>query len=71
MQSQTELMEPGTRGIRGARAYLARSAPNSDTRSIMVSSMGDNVGDDKGCDDKVISTAMEAGFGNTGDGKDV
>ena len=37
----------------------------------MVSSMGDNVGDDKGWDDKVISIAMEAGFGDTGFGKDV
>ena len=32
----------------------------------MVLSMGDNVGDDK-----VISTAMEVGSGDTGDGKDV
>ena len=32
----------------------------------MVSPMGGNVGDDK-----VISTAMEAGFGDTGYGKDV
>ena len=31
----------------------------------MVSPMGGNVGDDKGWDDKVISTAMEAGSGNT------
>ena len=53
------------------RGRLARSAPNFDTRSIMVSSMGGNVGDDKGWDDKVISTTMEAGFGDTGDGKDV
>ena len=37
----------------------------------MVSSMGDNVEDDKRWDDKVISTAMEAGCGDTGDGKDV
>ena len=37
----------------------------------MVSSMGGNVGDDKGWDDKVISTAIEAGSGDTGDGKDV
>ena len=37
----------------------------------MVSSMGGNVGDDKGWDDKVISTAMKAGSGNTRDGKDV
>ena len=34
-----------------------------------VSLMADNVGDDKGWDDKMISIAMEAGFGNTGDGK--
>ena len=32
----------------------------------MVSSIGGNVGDDK-----VISTAMEASFGDTEDGKDV
>ena len=37
----------------------------------MVSSMGGNVGDDKGWDDKVISTVMEAGSSNTGYGKDV
>ena len=37
----------------------------------MVSSMGGNVRDDKGWDDKVISTAMEAGSSDTGDGKDV
>ena len=37
----------------------------------MVSSMGGNVGDDKWWGDKVISTTMEAGSGNTGDGKDV
>ena len=46
------------------RGRLAGSAPNSDTRSTMVSSvspMGGNVGDDKGWDDKVISTVMEAG----------
>ena len=36
-----------------------------------VSSMRGNVGDDKVGDDKVISTAMEAGFGDTEDGKDV
>ena len=36
-----------------------------------VSSMGGNVGDDKGWDDKVISNAMEADPGDTGDGKDV
>ena len=33
----------------------------------MVSSMRGNVGDDKGWDDKVISTAMEADSGDTGD----
>ena len=64
MQFQTKLMEPSTRHIHGARGRLARSAPNSDTRSTMVSSMSGNVGDDK-----VISTTMEVGFGNTGDGK--
>ena len=37
----------------------------------MVSSMGGNVGDDKVWDDKVISIVMEAGFDDTGDGKDV
>ena len=37
----------------------------------MVSSIGGNVGDDKGWDDKVISIAMEAGSGYTGDDKDV
>ena len=39
--------------------------------STMVSPMGGNVRDDNGWDDKVISTAMEAGSGNTGYGKDV
>ena len=37
----------------------------------MVSPMGGNVWDDKGWDEKVISTAMEAGSGDTGYGKDV
>ena len=37
----------------------------------MVSSIGGDEGDDKECDDKVISTAMEAGSGDTGGGKDV
>ena len=37
----------------------------------MVSTMGGNVGDDKGWDDKVIFTAMEAGSGDIGYGKDV
>ena len=37
----------------------------------MVSSMGGNVGDDKGWDDKVISIAMKAGSDDTGFGKDV
>ena len=37
----------------------------------MVSLMGGNVGDDKRWDDKVISIAMEAGFGEIGDSKDV
>ena len=37
----------------------------------MISSMGGNVWDDKGWDDKVISTTMEASSGDTGDGKDV
>ena len=34
-----------------------------------VSSMGGNVGDGKVEDDKVISTVMEVGIGNTEDGK--
>ena len=33
--------------------------------------MGANVGDDKGCDEKVISTAMDADSGDTGYGKDM
>ena len=37
----------------------------------MVSLMGGNIGDDKGWDDKVISTAMEVGSGDTKYGKDV
>ena len=37
----------------------------------MVSLMGRSVGDDKGWDDKVISTAMEASSGDAGYGKDV
>ena len=37
----------------------------------MVSSMGGNVGEDKGCDKKVISTAMDTGSGDTRYGKDV
>ena len=37
----------------------------------MVSPMGGNVRDDKLWDDKMISTAMEAGFGDIGYGKDV
>ena len=37
----------------------------------MVSPMGSKVGDDKGWDDKVISTGMEAGSGDTRYGKDV
>ena len=37
----------------------------------MVSSMGGNVGDDKGCDEKVISTVMDTGFSDAGYGKDV
>ena len=37
----------------------------------MVSLMGGNVRDDKGWDDKVISTIIEAGSGDTGYGKDV
>ena len=39
----------------------------------MVSQMGGNVGDDKGWDEKVISTAMDvgSGSGDNGYGKDV
>ena len=39
----------------------------------MVSPMEGNVGDDKGWDEKVISTAMDAGSGSVdnGYGKDV
>ena len=37
----------------------------------MVSLMGGNVGDDKGWDEKVISTAMDASSCDTGYGKDV
>ena len=37
----------------------------------MVSPMGGNVGDDKLWDEKVISTATEAGSGDIGYGKDV
>ena len=37
----------------------------------MVSSMGGNVGNSKVRDDKMISTAMEVGSSDTGDGKDV
>ena len=37
----------------------------------MVSPMGGNVRDDKGGDEKVISTAMVAGFGDTRYAKDV
>ena len=37
----------------------------------MVSSMGSNVGDEKGYDEKVISTAMDVSCGDTGYGKDV
>ena len=37
----------------------------------MVSSMGGNVVDGIVGDDKVTSTAMEASFGDIGDGKDV
>ena len=37
----------------------------------MVSPMGGNVGDDKGWDEKVISTTMDTSSGDTGYGKDV
>ena len=57
--------------MRGARSCLIGSGPDSDTRSRMVSLIGGNVGDDKGWDEKVISTAMDVGSGDTGYGKDV
>ena len=53
------------------RGRLGESASNSDTRSIMISSMGGNVGDGKVRGDKEISTAMKAGFGDIRYGKDV
>ena len=37
----------------------------------MVSSMGGDVWDDKGCDDNVISIAMDVGSSDTGYGTDV
>ena len=37
----------------------------------MVSLMGGDVGDDKGCDEKVISTDLDVGSRDTGYGKDV
>ena len=37
----------------------------------MVSPIGGNVEDDKGWDEKVISTAMDTGSGDIGYGKDV
>ena len=37
----------------------------------MVSSIGCDVGDNKGCDDKVISTTIEAGSSDIGGDKDV
>ena len=37
----------------------------------MMSPMGGNVRDDKGWDDKGISTVMEAGSGDTGYGKNL
>ena len=60
--------------VRGARGCLSGSAPNSDIRSTMVSSvssMGGNVGDGKVRDDKAISTTMEVGSSDNGNGKDV
>ena len=77
MKSQMELIESrelNTHCVHGARGRLVGSAPNSDRRSTMVSSVssiGGNVGDDKRWDDKVISIAMEIGLGDIGDGKDV
>ena len=46
-------------------AYL-KVYPHSGKRSRMVSSMGGNVWDGKGCDDNVISTTMDAGSVDTG-----
>ena len=36
-----------------------------------MSPMGGNIGDDKGWDEKVISTTMDAASDDTGYGKDV
>ena len=71
MQSQTELMDEVLDVYVEHEVAKAGSAPNSNTRSTMVSPMGGNVGDDKELDDRVISTAMEVGFGDTVYGKDV
>ena len=54
-----------SRCTRRVRGRLDRSGPNSGKRLRMVSSMGGNVWDDKGCDDNVISTAMDAGSSDT------
>ena len=56
--------------ICGARGHLAGSGPNSNTRSRMVSPMGGNVGNDKGWDEKVISTVMDVGSGSGDNGYD-
>ena len=53
------------------RGRLAGSAPNSNTRSTMVSPMRGNVEDDKLWEDKVISAAMEVDSNDSGYGKDV
>ena len=57
--------------MHGARGRLDGSVTNSNIRSTIVSLMGGNARDEKGWDDKVISTTMEIGSGDTGDGKDV
>ena len=77
MQSEMELMElmeprePRELMDELLDVYVEHEAPNSDTRSAMVSPTRGNVGDDKGWDDKMISTAMEAGSGDTGYDKDM
>ena len=60
-----------SRCTRRVRGRLAGSGPNSGKRSRMMSSMGGNVWNDKGCDDNVISTAIDAGSGDTRYGTDV
>ena len=71
MQSQMNLTELMDEVL---DVYLGGSSPNSDTRSVkvsLVSSIGGNVGEGKVGDDIMISTIMEVGFGDLGNGKDV